>query len=77
MKEDDPLFWWRVPQGTDEPRQKTPLSSEVDERARWDFGRATRRQRGWMFVGLAVMWLLGIVGCYFAGLIVHETAHIF
>jgi hypothetical protein len=71
MSEEKPLLWH------DPDEDKGPVPPEVERYGVREFEKATDRQRGLIIIGLAVMWLLGEIGCLLAGLALHETAHIF
>ena len=76
MKKEEPLVWTR---DTDEDfiPPKEPVDPSRAEESIRVFKRASKYQRGAIIIGLVVMWLLGGIGCYLAGLVLHETAHIF
>lgn len=78
-KEEEANFWvlGKMPGFHGALDTKEPVGSFDEDEYILDFGRATKRQRGLIIVGLAVMWLIGEAGCYLAGLALHETAHIF
>ena len=76
MKKEEPLIWSR---DHDDyfVQPKEPLDPSHAEESIRVFRRASKYQRGALIIGLAVMWLLGNLGCYLAGLVLHETAHVF
>ena len=76
MKKEEPLIWTRDT-GEDYLPPKEPADPSSVEKAIRDFKRAKKGQRGTIIIGLVVMWLLGGIGCYLAGLVLHETAHLF
>jgi hypothetical protein len=76
-KEEDSVFWFQETfQGDRGPTPPEPVPQKAVDESFEEFTRATKHQRGWIVAGLAAAWLLGTIGCYLAGLALHETAHL-